>query len=94
MKTEISLNIRRTLDQICNSVEFTDDVTIFSIPNTNHQTWLHTELVSKIIKSLGFRILAITEVKNFDSNNPENLSSNYVIDTDLPMQRYHELINE
>mgnify|MGYP000061841715 FL=1 len=93
MKTEISLNIRRTFDQICSSVEFTDNATIFSIPNTNHLTWLHTELVSKMIKSLGFRILAITEAQNFDSDNPHNLSSNYVIETNLPMQKYHELIN-
>lgn len=88
----VSLDFKSFVSSVCNDVNCMDIYTGFSIPSSDHNSMTSVEILGQMIGRLGYQVLSISPVEEFNYDDNTVTQVNYVIDTNLPIHIYFSLM--
>jgi hypothetical protein len=89
---DITLDFKSFVPSVCNDVNCMDIYTGFSIPSSDHNSMTSLEILGQMIGKLGYQVLSISPVEEFNYDDNTVSQINYVIDTNLPIHIYFSLM--
>jgi hypothetical protein len=89
---DITLDFKSFVSSVCNDVNCMDICTSFSIPSSGHNSMMSVEILRQMINKLGYQVLSIIPVEDFNYNYNTVTQVNHVIDTNLPISIYFNLM--